>query len=98
MPEGNVELIPVIKVTTDWIDVEVIDGPEIILTRRGYIPSLIVRVGNSDVSGRLFIGSWSIAEKLEPIKRANHESFKGLKFKVRKESMEKFGKYQLERI
>lgn len=98
MPEGNVELIPVIKVTTDWIDVEVIDGPEIILTRRGYIPSLIVRVGNSDVSGRLFIGSWSIAEKLEPIKRANNESFKGLKFKVRKESMEKFGKYQLERI
>ena len=98
MPESNVEGIPVIKVLTDWMDIEVIEGPEIILTRRGYIPSLIVQVGNADLKSRLFIGSWSIAEKLEPMKRANNESFKGLKFKVRKESLEKFGKYQVEKL
>jgi hypothetical protein len=87
-----------LKVQTDWLEMKVIDGPDIILTRRGYIPSLIVQVGTATDKSRLFIGSWSIAEKLEPMRKANNDSFKGLKFKIRKESMEKFGKYQLEKI
>ncbi|MFH1378693.1 MAG: hypothetical protein ABII23_00310 [bacterium] len=98
MPESNQDGIQVIKVQTDWLNIEVLDGPEVVLTRRGYIPSLIVKIGNSDLSSRLFIGSWSIAEKLEPMRRKNQDSFKGLKFKVRKESLDKFGKYQVEKL
>jgi hypothetical protein len=90
--------IPTLKVMTDWLEIKVIDGPEIILTRRGYIPSLIVQVGSATDSSRLFIGSWSIAEKLEPMRKANKETFKGLRFRIRKESLEKFGKYQIEKI
>lgn len=93
IPDG----VPVIKVLMDWMDIEVLDGPEVVLTRRGYIPSLIVYVGDEKTSKRLFIGSWSIAEKLEPMRRGNNEVFKGLKFRVRKESLDKFGKYQLEK-
>ena len=94
----SLEEFPVAKINTDWTEIEVVGGPEIALTVKGYTPVLIVKIGSSDVKSKLYIAPKSLAEKLEPLRQKNGDSFVGIKFKIRKESMEKFAKYELEKL
>ena len=94
----NLEDFLVFKVNTDWTNFEVVDEPEVVLTVKGYTPILIVKAGNTDIKSKLYIAPKSLAEKLDPLRKQNGDKFKGLKFKLRKESLEKFAKYELEKI
>ncbi|MFH1282922.1 MAG: hypothetical protein ABII27_04590 [bacterium] len=94
----NLDTTPVVKMNTEWTIIEVIGGPEIILTVKGYTPVLLVKVGKSDSINKLYIAPKSLAEKLEPLRKNNEDKFVGLKIRIRKESLEKFSKYELEKI
>ena len=94
----NLDDFPVMKANTEWSEVEVIGGPETILTVKGYTPVLIVAIPGSDVKHKLYVAPKSLAEKLEPLRQKNGDSFTGLKFRLKKESLDKFAKYELEKI
>lgn len=89
---------PVAKMNTEWVELEVVGGPEIALTVKGYTPVLIVTIGSADVKSKLYIAPKSLAEKLEPLRQKNGDKFVGLKFRLKKESLDKFAKYELEKL
>lgn len=92
MSEGE-ELQP-IRVTTEWTSVTVVDGPDVVCTFRGYTPVLPVRRDKEGDSRLLYISAKSLMEALEPLRRANG-GFQGLQFSVRKESKDKYARYEV---
>ena len=93
----NDELLT-IRVTTDWLELEVLGEPFVELTMRGYAPLLPVRNMATDEEGKLYISASSLARKIEPLRLENDGNFAGLKFKVRKESAERTASYELEAL
>ena len=92
------EDVPSLKVSTGWIELEIISEPEVVLTFRGYAPILRVRKFKTRVEYLLYISAKSIAEPLEELRKNNAGIFKGIRLRIRKESMEQISKYELEVI
>ena len=92
------EDVPSLKVSTGWIELEIISEPEVVLTFRGYAPILRVRKSKTRVEYLLYISAKSIAEPLEELRKNNAGIFKGIRLRIRKESMEQISKYELEVI
>ena len=92
------EDVPSLKVSTGWIELEVISEPDVVLTFRGYAPILRVRKSKTHVEYLLYISAKSIAEPLEELRKNNAGVFKGIRLRIRKESMEQISKYELEVI
>lgn len=90
------ELIPFLKVGTEWIELEVISEPDVVLTFKGYAPILRVREIRTGSEYRFYISAKSLAEPLEELKRNNSGIFIGIQFCVRKEGMDKMAKYKVE--
>lgn len=95
MPE---ETIPFLRVGTGWIELEVISQPDVSLTFKGYVPFVHVRKIRTGVEYGLYISAKSVAEPLEELRKNNGRSFEGIKIRIRKESMERMSKYELEEL
>lgn len=83
-----------LRVGTDWISVEVISEPGVLLSYRGYAPVLLVIEEGKSIPRCLYIAAKSIAEPLEEMRRDNDGEFSGLKFRIRKVGAEKTAAYE----
>ncbi len=92
------ELPPSLKVSTGWIELEIISEPDVVLTYKGYAPILRVRKLRTNVEFMIYISARSLAEPLDKLRENNAYLFKGIKFQVRKESNAPMAKYEVEEL
>lgn len=92
------EISPSLKVSTGWIQLEIISEPNVVLTYKGYAPVLRVRKLRTNVEFILYISAKSLAEPLEKLREDNDYLFNGIKFKVRKENSTPMAKYEVEEL
>ena len=90
------ELPPSLKVGTGWIELEIISEPDVVLTFKGYAPILQVREISTGSEYRFYISAKSLADPLEKLRKDNGDIFEGIQFRVRKESMDKMAKYEVD--
>jgi hypothetical protein len=86
---------PTLKVGVEWIPVEIVSEPFVVMTVRGFAP--VVDVLSPQGEFILYISSKSISDGLEPLRQAGGGSFKGLKVRVKKESEDKMARYIVEK-
>ncbi len=89
------ERYPNLKVGKDWIAVELVSEPYVVMSIRGYAP--VVDVQGPDAKQILFISSKSISQGLEPLVQANGGKFTGLKVRLRKETDDRMSPYVVEK-
>ena len=94
MTELNEE-VPRLRVSTEWIDLTLEAEPYVVVTARGYVPGLNVR-GADGTSYELLAGAGSISEGIELLREENGGEYAGIKFKIRRESSDRFAKYEIE--
>lgn len=88
---------PQLPVGTGWIELEIVSESDVILGfRGGYSPILKIRKSRTGVEYILYISAKSLAEPLEELRKNNGGVFKGIHLRIRKESMEKTSKYEIE--
>ena len=92
------ETVPSLKVGTGWIELEIVSEPDVVLTFKGYTPVLRIQKSKTGVEYLLYISAKSLAEPLEELKKNNGGVFKGIQLRIRKESMEKTSKYEVEAV
>ena len=81
--------LALLRISTEWVKIDVISEVDVYLTNRGYIPVLRVIVDNKKIPRLLSIAAKSLAFPLSDMRSDNAGKFKGLKFELRKESAEK---------
>ena len=86
-----------LKIGEGWIQLRVHGEPYVVSTFRGYAPVLEVENLRSRTRHYLFMSAKSLMEGLEPLRSTNHGSFAGLEFRIRKESDDKFAKYEIKK-
>jgi hypothetical protein len=89
------ERIPNLKVGVEWISVEVVSEPYVVMSIRGYAP--VVDVQGPDGKQILFISSKSISLGLDPLVQANGGKFQGLHLRLRKETADRMAPYVVEK-
>ena len=88
---------PNLKVKTEWVSVEILSEPYVVMTFRGYAPVVDVKApGEADPLG-LFISSKSISLGLDAFVKENGGKFSGLKLRLRKESDDRMAPYVVEK-
>lgn len=87
---------PWLIVETEWIELSVVCEPSIVLTSRGYAPTLRVQKFSTGAEFRLSIRAKSIAQPLEALRQNNQGNFKGLDFRIRKRTMAPISKYEIQ--
>ena len=90
------ETLPALKVSTGWIELEIISEPDVILTTFGYAPILSVKEITTESKYRLYISAKSLAVPLEELRKANAHIFEGIQFRVRKESTDQRAPYEVD--
>ena len=90
------ETLPSLKVGTGWIELEIVSEPDVVLTFKGYAPILRMSKSRTGVEYILYISAKSLAEPLEELRENNGDIFKGIQLRIRKESMERTSKYEIE--
>ena len=86
---------PTLKVGVDWVPLEVVSEPYVVMTVRGYAPVVDVKGPQGDFI--LYISSKSISDGFEPLVEAGGGKFSGLKLRVKKESEDKMARYIVEK-
>ena len=86
---------PFLKVSTEWIELEILSEPDVVITFYGYAPYLRVRKIKTGAEYRFYISAKSLAKPLEELRNNNNGVFKGIRFSVRKESMEQMAQYEI---
>jgi hypothetical protein len=86
--------LPYLRVGPEWTELEVVRGPEVIYTRKGYAPVIVVMRGA--VAHVVYVSASSIAEPLEQIRKSRGGSLVGVKIRVRKHGTEQFSPYEVE--
>lgn len=92
------ETVPFLRVGTGWIELEIISQPDVYLTFKGYVPFVRVRKIRTGVEYGLYISAKSVAEPLEELRKRNSSCFEGIKMRVRKESMDRMSRYEIEEL
>ena len=92
------ETLLTLKVGIGWIELEIISEPDVVLTFRGYAPILRVRKISNNLEYMLYISAKSLGEPLEMLRKNNAGIFKGIQFRIRKESMDQMAKFEIEAI
>ena len=85
-----------LKVGIEWIELEIVSEPDVVLTFKGYVPILQVREISTGSEYRFYISAKSLAEPLEKLRRNNGGIFTGIHFSVRKESINQMAKYEVD--
>jgi len=86
---------PNLKVGTEFIPVEIVSEPYVVMTIRGFAPVVDVKCPQGDFM--LYISSKSMSDGLVPLLETTEGKFNGLKFKVKKESEDKMARYIVEK-
>jgi hypothetical protein len=86
---------PNLKVGVEWVPVEILSEPYVVMTIRGFAPVVDVKTATGDFI--LYISSKSMSDGLMPLQEAAGGKFKGLKFRVKKESEDKMARYIVEK-
>ena len=86
---------PNLKVGVEWIAVEIVSEPYVVMTIRGFAPVVDVKSPQGDFM--LYISSKSMSDGLVPLLDKTDGKFNGLKFRVKKESEDKMAKYIVEK-
>ena len=86
-----------IKITTEEVTLEIISEPYARFTHRGYAPVVNVKVDDGETKA-LYISSSTLAKAINPMVENQDGKFLGLKFSVKKESDDKFAKYEVKFI
>ena len=94
MSEPYVE-VPRLRVGTEWIDLTLEADPYVVVTARGYVAALAVR-DESGKSHELLAGAASISAGIELLHEENDGEYTGIKFKIRRESDDRFARYEIE--
>lgn len=89
------ERYPNLKVGTDWVSVEVVSEPYVVMSIRGYAP--VVDVQGPEGRQILYISSKSISLGLDPLVQANGGKFAGLRLRLRKETADRMAPYVVEK-
>lgn len=90
--------VPWLIIETEWIELGVVCEPSIVLTSRGYTPTIRVQESSTGAEFKLSIRAKSIAQPLEALRQNNQGNFKGLHFRIRKRSMERMSQYEIQAI
>lgn len=90
------EALPFLKVSVEWIELEIISESDVALTTFGYTPFLKAREIRTDVEYRLYISAKSLAEPLEKLRKNNSDTFEGIQFRIRKESTDRKARYEVD--
>tara|TARA_B100001250_G_scaffold414235_1_gene451444 strand:+ start:7353 stop:7649 length:297 start_codon:yes stop_codon:yes gene_type:complete len=94
----DLDEISQLRIGTDWTEMEIVNGPDVVLNFRGYTPVVLVKAQHQKRVKMLYISASSISKKLEELRIKNNGSFIGLKFRLCKESEDKMAKYILESL
>lgn len=88
---------PRFRTSTTFTTLEVNSEPYLVLTFRGYIGAVEVIELATGNHYELFIGGVkSLAESLEPFRISNNGVFRGLRFRIKKASEDRFSVYVVE--
>jgi len=87
-----------LKISTGWINIEIISEPTVVLTFKGYAPVVQVRVLQTKLDYYMYISAKSIAEGIEPLRKKNNGNFTKLRFSIRKAGEDKFAAYEIKEI
>ena len=88
---------PNLKVKTEWVEVEILSEPHVVMSIRGYAPVVDVKASGEADKLILFISSKSISLGLDPFVQANGGKFAGIKVRLRKETDDRMAPYVVER-
>lgn len=86
---------PNLKVGTEWIPVDIVSEPYVVMTIRGFAPVVDVKTPGGEFI--LYISSKSMSDGLVPLLEVSDGKFQGLKIKVKKESEDKMARYVVEK-
>ncbi len=89
------ELTPFLKVNTEWIELEILSEPDVVIAFERYTPYLLIRKIKTGAEYRFFISAKSLAKPLEELRDNNNGIFKGIRFSVRKKGMERTAEYEV---
>lgn len=85
---------PRFRTGTTFATLEVVSEPYLVLTFRGYTGAVeVLELATGSRYELLIGGIKSLAESLEPLRASNNGTFKGLRFKIKKESEDRFSPY-----
>jgi hypothetical protein len=87
--------LPVLKLSTGWVAIEIVAEPTVQLTFKGYAPIIQVKALKTGLEYSMYISAKTLSEPLEGLRTANGGVFTGLRFEVRKAGMEKTAKYEV---
>ncbi len=96
MASEEQERYDTLRVGTEEIQLKILTEPYVVFTHRGYAPVINVE----DTEGErytFYISSSSVARELQPLIDDRAGRFKDLKILIKKESDDKFAKYQVQR-
>lgn len=86
---------PNLKVGVEWIPVDIVSEPYVVMTIRGFAPVVDVKTPQGEFI--LYISSKSMSDGLVPLLDVSDGKFQGLKIRVKKESEDKMAKYVVEK-
>ena len=86
---------PNLKVGVDWIPVEIVSEPYVVMTIRGFAPVVDVKTAQGEFI--LYVSSKSMSDGLVPFLEKTDGKFNGLKLRLKKESEDKMAKYIVEK-
>ena len=85
---------PRFRTGTTFTTLEVTSEPYLVLTFRGYTGAVeVLELATGSRYELLIGGIKSLAESLEPLRASNNGMFRGLRFRVKKESEDRFSPY-----
>jgi len=85
---------PRFRTGTTFTTLEVTSEPYLVLTFRGYIGAVeVIELSTGSHYELLIGGIKSLAESLEPFRTSNNGMFRGLRFRIKKESEDRFSPY-----
>ncbi len=90
------KVVPWLIVEIEWIELGVVCEPTIVLTSRGYTPTLRVQESGTGAEFKLSIRAKSIAQPLEALRQNNQGKFKGLHFRIRKRNKNPKSQYEIQ--
>ena len=85
---------PRFRTRTAFTTLEITSEPYLVLTFRGYTAAVeVLELATGSRYELLIGGIKSLAECLEPLRASNNGTFNGLKFRIKKESEDRFSPY-----
>lgn len=89
------EVTTFLKVNTEWIELEILSEPDVVIRFQRYTPYLRVKKIKTGAEYGFYISAKSLATPLEELRNNNNGIFTGIRFSVRKESMEQTAQYEV---